>query len=73
MATHLAKCPFSKIGCVECPIYRGRHCFISPANGCAAPRRVREEDGNWAEGFEAFFGELEADSRRCIDRYADSV
>lgn len=42
-------CPFSKGGCQECPIYRGRHinlCFYRryPANG------EKDKRGLWSSG-----------------------
>ena len=73
MSTLYAKCPFLKSGCVECPIYRGRHCFVIPMNGRARPLPSREEDAGWKEGLIDFFSELEEQSHRCIDFYAESV
>lgn len=69
MSTLYSKCPISKVGCIECPIYRGRHCFVMPVNGTPRPAPKRKDDGNWQEGLSSFFTELDEQSRRCIDFY----
>jgi hypothetical protein len=73
MSTLYAKCPFSKMRCVECPIYRGRHCFIIPTNGRVRTRPPREEGAEWKESFVGFFGELEEQFRQCLDSYTGSL
>jgi hypothetical protein len=70
MSTLFARCPFSRVGCVECPIYRGRHCFIMPTEGRERAASIRKEDEGWQEGLAGFFNELDEQSRRCIDSFS---
>lgn len=73
MSNIYAKCPISKAGCIECPIYRGRHCFVVPTNGHARAFPMRKEDGAWQEGLRSFFTELDEQSRRCLDFYPEET
>lgn len=66
MSNIYPKCPISKTGCIECPIYRGRHCFVVPSNGHARAFPVRKEDG-WQEGLKGFFTELEEQSSLLVE------
>ncbi|MGA3173886.1 MAG: hypothetical protein ABSE25_05590 [Syntrophorhabdales bacterium] len=46
------KCPFSKIGCKECAIYRARHGYIVQKEGeTPAPRIIKKDDPGWQEKF----------------------
>lgn len=67
MSNIYAKCPISKVGCIECPIYRGRHCFVVPTNGHARAFPVRKEDGSWQEGLKGFFTELDEQSSLLVE------
>jgi hypothetical protein len=67
MSHNYAKCPISKTGCIECPIYRGRHCFAVPTNGHARPFPVRNGDAEWQEGLKGFFTELDEQSSLLFD------
>jgi len=46
-------CPFSKIGCKNCPIYRGRHSYITPKDGDETPeaRILKRVEIDWEERF----------------------
>ncbi len=58
MPATVTKCPFSKIGCKECPLYRGRHSYIVAKEGDEAPagRVVNKEEDNWQEKFKEALG-----------------
>lgn len=47
------KCPFSKNGCRNCPIYRGRHNYVVAKEGEEAPEgrvlRQVSEEYDWQE------------------------
>ena len=58
MPATVTKCPFSKIGCRECPLYRGRHGYIVAKEGDEAPagRVVKQDDGDWQAKFREALG-----------------
>ncbi|MGD0229466.1 MAG: hypothetical protein ABSC19_03790 [Syntrophorhabdales bacterium] len=49
------KCPFSKIECRDCPIFRGRHNYIVSKEGEETPSgrvlRQEKDDKDWLEKF----------------------
>ncbi len=49
----VTKCPFSKIECRECPLYRGRHAYVVTKEGDEAPagRVLKQENDDWQEKF----------------------
>jgi hypothetical protein len=70
MLTHYGRCPFSKSGCKECPIYRGRHCHIKGLHS-EEPRPAAEKDGEWMAGFNDFLGEMDEILTKSIDGWPD--
>lgn len=48
-------CPFSKNACRNCPIYRGRHGYITcnDADGIPQARILKKDDDEWQERFKA--------------------
>jgi hypothetical protein len=53
MPRNIDKCPFSKVGCRNCPIYRGRHNHIVRKEGEETPetRIVKKVESDWQETF----------------------
>jgi beta-xylosidase len=66
MPDNVNVCPFSKIGCRNCPIYRGRHNYIVPRDGDEVPeaRIVKKDDVDWQERFKEVLQNKEAPSHR---------
>ena len=59
VSRNYARCPFSKTGCRECPIYRGRHCHINGPEGEALKAAARKKsEADWMVGFSDFLDEL---------------
>ena len=59
MSRNYVRCPFSKAGCRECPIYRGRHCHINGPEGEALRAAARKKsEADWMAGFDDFVDEL---------------
>ncbi len=58
MPATVSKCPFSKIGCRECALYRGRHGYIVEKECDEAPtgRVVKKDDDDWQEKFREALG-----------------
>jgi hypothetical protein len=58
MPATVTKCPFSKIECRECPLYRGRHGYIVAKEGEETPagRVLKKDDGDWQEKFKEALG-----------------
>ena len=58
MPATVTKCPFSKLGCRECPLYRGRHSYIVAKEGEETPdgRVLKTDDGDWQEKFKEALG-----------------
>jgi hypothetical protein len=72
MSRNYVKCPFSKIGCKECPIYRGRHCYIKVTEDEALKiTAMKNSKTEWIAGFNGFFDELNDSFRKGIKSYND--
>jgi hypothetical protein len=59
MPENIDKCPFSKAGCRNCPIYRGRHNYIVHKEGEAPPEAKvlkKVENDNWQANFKEMLG-----------------
>jgi hypothetical protein len=58
MPATVTKCPFSKLECRECPLYRGRHGYIVAKEGEETPtgRVLKKDDGDWQEKFKEALG-----------------
>ncbi|NLW34410.1 MAG: hypothetical protein GXY80_02855 [Syntrophorhabdus aromaticivorans] len=70
MSRNYHRCPFSKTGCRECSIYRGRHSCIRSPEGKAPRSIVTVKDGEWKNGFKSFFeSEDERDFKDNIKSY----
>ncbi len=54
----VTKCPFSKIECRECPLYRGRHSYVVQKEGDEAPagRVLKQDNDDWQEKFKEALG-----------------
>lgn len=54
MPKNITKCPFSHLGCRNCPIYRGRHNYIVTEEGEEKPRSrvTKDVQAEWEERFE---------------------
>jgi len=59
-------CPFSKNGCRNCPIYRGRHSYIVPKDCDEMPeaRVMKRVEVDWQERFKEVLQKEEAPSHR---------
>jgi hypothetical protein len=69
------KCPFTKKGCRECPIYRGRHCYIVLTDSQLSDSAIHGSNTNWIKAFNDFFdNKEETDFRKSIKDFfsADS-
>jgi len=55
------------MGCKECPIYRGRHCFIK-APHATLPRSASApgDEAEWMKGFNEFFDDMNQSFRESI-------
>jgi hypothetical protein len=53
MPENINKCPFSKAGCRNCPIYRGRHSYIIPhdGDGTPQPKILKRPEFDWQARF----------------------
>ena len=70
MSRNYVRCPFSKVGCKECPIYRGRHCHINGPEGEALKAAARKKSkADWMAGFSDFLDELNGPFRESIKSY----
>ena len=70
MSRNYGRCPFSKIGCKECPVYRGRHCYIKgPHDGPPMPAPMQKDETDWIAGFNDFFDDLNEGFRKGIEFY----
>jgi hypothetical protein len=70
LARNYRRCPFSKIGCKECSIYRGRHCYINGPEEEALKAAARQHsEAEWTAGFNDFFDELDDSLRKAIKSY----
>lgn len=54
MPKNITQCPFSHLGCKNCPVYRGRHNYIVTEEGESKPRSrvLRNVQAEWEERFE---------------------
>jgi hypothetical protein len=59
MSANLGKCPFTKTGCRECPIYRGRHCYIALTESQLPDSTVHRNNTEWIKAFTDFFDDEE--------------
>lgn len=74
MSRKFGRCPFSGTGCKECPIYRGRHCYIKGPHGeppTSAP--VQKDGADWIAGFNDFFDDLNERFRKGIKFYESII
>ncbi len=53
MPENVNKCPFSKAGCRNCPIYRGRHNYLIPhdGDGTPQPKILKRPEFDWQARF----------------------
>ena len=63
MPENVNKCPFSKVGCRNCPIYRGRHNYIVPKDGEDTPdhRVLKKPEYDWQKSFKEVLQTKEED------------
>jgi hypothetical protein len=63
MPENVNKCPFSKAGCRNCPVYRGRHSYIIPHDGEETPdhRVLKRPDYDWQTNFKEALQRKEKD------------
>jgi hypothetical protein len=63
MPENIDKCPFSKAGCRNCAVYRGRHSYIVRKEGEQTPeaRIVKNIASNWQETFKEVLQKKEKD------------
>jgi hypothetical protein len=74
MSRNYGRCPFSGTGCKECPIYRGRHCYIKGPHGePPVPAPLQKDETDWIEGFNDFFDDLNEDLRKDIKFYESTI
>ena len=67
MAADMSKCPFTKKGCRECPIYRGRHCYIVFTDRQLPDSTQHVSNTEWINVFNDFFdNKEETDFRQSI-------
>lgn len=66
MPDNVNVCPFSKGGCRNCPIYRGRHSYLDQKCGDAVPeaRIVKRVEVDWQERFKEVLQNREAPGHR---------
>lgn len=63
MPENVNKCPFSKAGCRNCPIYRGRHNYIVPQDGEETPdhKVLKRPEYDWQASFKEVLKSKEED------------
>ncbi len=63
MPENIDKCPFSKAGCRNCPIYRGRHNYLVHKEGDAPPETkiVKRVETDWQANFKEILQKKDAD------------
>ena len=74
MSRSFGRCPFSGTGCKECPIYRGRHCYIKgPHAEPRMPAPTQKDEADLIAEFNDFFDDLNEGFRKGIKFYDSTI